>query len=307
MTTTVYSDLAQNYDPVLTTSVSQVVTSALSAVSGVVTLVLTLFVIVLGVLLILHELHWKVAVNRGLRAVAVGTLLTAAYYNQFVQQPFLTDLPNWATQVINNAPAANSVSEQFDLLLDAVTHEGAAIKIQAAGDVIVGAVKSFEVDIIVGGIGTILDIIFAIYEFTRFVVGLIVCIGPFVIMGLMFDYTRSFADRWVSKLVGGLLLQIMYVVLVQIMVRADTHYMVSVGNAVNSGVDEQVANLIQIVVFFLMGAGVAVLIPAVAAYMGGGTPISPGALTNLPENVIRLARSIRNIGGARRTSPQPAE
>lgn len=304
MTTTVYSDLAQNYDPVLTTSVGQVVSSALSAVSDLVATVLTLFVIVLGVLLIMHELHWKVAVNRGLRAAAVGTLLTAAYYNQFVQQPFMTDLPNWLTQVINNAPAVNSVAGQFDLLLDAVTHEGAGVKQQAAGDIIVGALKSFEVDLIVGGVGTILDFVFAIYEFTRFIVGLIVCVGPFIIMGLLFDYTRSFADRWISKLVGGLILQLMYIVLVQLMIRADTHYMVSIANAANSSVDEQIGTLIQIVVFFLMGAGVAVLIPAAAAYMGGGTPLSPGALTRLPENLMRLARS---VGRAPQTSPKPAE
>ena len=44
--------------------------------------------------------------------------------------------------------------------------------------------------------------------------------------------------------------------------------------------------------FFLMGAGVAVLIPAVAAYIGGGAPLSPGALMRLPENLMRLARGI---------------
>ena len=306
MTTTVYNDLAQNYDPVLTTSVGQVVSSALGAVSGVVTTVLTLFVIVLGVLLVMHELHWKVAVNRGLRAVAVGALLTAAYYNQFVQQPFLTDLPNWIAQVINNTSATASVAGQFDLLLDAVTHAGAAVKTLAAGDILVGAIKSFEVDLIVGGVGTILDVVFAIYEFTRFTVGLIVCVGPFVIMGLLFDYTRSFADRWVSKLVGALLLQLMYIVLVQIMIKANTHYMVSIANATTTGIDEQVASLIQIVVFFLMGAGVAVLIPAIAAYMGGGTPLSPGALTRLPENLMRLARSI-NRAPPRPATPKPAE
>ena len=304
MTTTVYSSLAAKYDPVLTQSIGDVVSNALGAASDLVATVLTLFVIVLGVLLLMHELHWKIAVNRGLRAAAVGTLLTAAYYNQFVQQPFMTDLPNWLTQVINNSPAVNSVAEQFDLLLDAVTHEGAGVKQQATGDIIVGAVKSFEVDLIVGGVGTILDVIFAIYEFTRFIVGLIVCVGPFIIMGLLFDYTRSFADRWISKLVGGLILQLMYIVLVQIMIRADTQYMVSIATPANSSVDEQIANLIQIVVFFLMGAGVAVLIPAAAAYMGGGTPLSPGALTRLPENIMRLARS---LGRTPRPSPQSAE
>lgn len=305
MTTTVFTSLSQQYDPILTTSVGQVVSNALGAVSGLVTTVLTLFVIVLGVLLIMHELHWKIAVNRGLRAMAVSALLTASYYNQFVQQPFLTDLPNWVVQSVSGAPAPTSVPGQFDLLLDAVTHEGAGIKEQAAGDIIVGAIKSFEVDLIVGVSGTVLDVIFAVYEFTRFVVGLIVCVGPFVIMGLLFDYTRSFADRWVSKLVGGLLLQLMFIVLVAIMIKADTAFMVSIANAdAGASIDQQVANLVQIIVFFLMGAGVAVLIPAVAAYMGGGTPLSPGALTRLPENLMRLARS---LGRTPRTAPKPAE
>jgi len=195
VTTAVYSDLAGFYDPILTTSVGQVVSTALASVSGLLTTVLTLFVIVLGVLLLMHELHWKVAVNRGLRAVAVGALLTAAYYNQFVQQPFLTDLPAWMASAVSSAPAVSSVAGQFDLLLDAVTHEGAAIKELASNDVIVGAIKSFEVDLIVGVIGAILDVIFAIYEFTRFIVGLVVCLGPFVIMGLLFDYTRTFAGN----------------------------------------------------------------------------------------------------------------
>jgi type IV secretion system protein VirB6 len=299
MATTVYTSLAQNYDPILTTSVGHVVSNGLSAVSGLVTTVLTLFVIILGVLMLMHELHWKVAVNRGLRAVAVGALLTAAYYNQFVQQPFLTDLPNWIAQAVSNGPTITSVAGQFDLLLDAVTHEGAAVKQQATG--IVGAIKSFEVDLIVGVIGAILDVIFAVYEFTRFVVGLAVCIGPFVIMGLLFDYTRSFADRWVSKLVGALILQLMFVVLVQIMITADTQFMILMENANTSGLDEQIANLVNIIVFFFMGAGVAVLIPGAAAYIGGGVPLSPSALTRLPENLLRLARS-----ASRPTPPKPA-
>lgn len=291
MTTTVYTSLAQQYDPILTTSVGQVVSSGLAAVSGLVTTVLTLFVITLGVLMLMHELHWKVAVNRGLRAVAVGALLTAAYYNQFIQQPFLTDLPNWIVQAISNAPASNSVAGQFDLLLDAVTHQGAAVKQQAAGGIsIVDAIKSFEVDLIVGASGTVLDIIFAIFEFTRFIVGFVVCVGPFVIMGLLFDYTRSFADRWISKLLGAMILQLMFVVLIQVMIKADTVFLVQIENANTSGLDEQLASMINIVVFFLMGAGVAVLIPSAAAYIGGGVPLSPSALTRLPESLMRLLR-----------------
>jgi type IV secretion system protein VirB6 len=301
MTTTVYSSLDQQYDPILTASVGQVVSSGLASVSGLITTVLTLFVIVLGVLLVMHELHWKVAVNRALRATAVGALLTAVYYNQFVQQPFLTGIPNWMAQAVNNAPAVSSVAGQFDLLLDAVTHEGAAIKELASSDVIVGAIKSFEVDLIVGAIGAILDVIFTIYEFTRFIVGLVVCLGPFVIMGLLFDYTRTFADRWVSKLIGAMLLQLMYVVLVQIMIRADTAFMVHIENAATSGIDEQLANLVNIIVFFLMGAGVAVLIPGVAAYIGGGVPLSPSALTRLPGNIAAaISRAMRA------TPPKPA-
>ena len=55
----------------------------------------------------------------------------------------------------------------------------------------------------------LLVITFAIYEFAVIIMGIMVAIGPVLVVGYLFEATKGVADRWVGKLITYSLLTLL--------------------------------------------------------------------------------------------------
>lgn len=267
-----FAPFAQQFDTGLNTAVSRVITTGLAACAQELGAALVIFIIVQGALIAFRRYDYWRGLTNMLRAACVGLLLTAGYYAAYVQTPFLTTLPNWIAHVVNGASGPQAGAQQFDALLSATDHFAAAILQQATGVFQIGT--RIEVAVAVVFDVTAIGIAFVIWELASFMTGLVICVGPFVLIGLLFAATRPIAERWVSKLIGLLVLQLMVAVLLQVLIAGNTAYILQAQRTPGSGIEEQIMTLINIAAFAGISGLMAVLVPSVAAYIGGGVSMN---------------------------------
>jgi type IV secretion system protein VirB6 len=202
----------------------------------------------------------------------------------------MTTIPNWIAHVVNGGAGPMAGAQQFDAVLSATGHFAATILKQTTlWDV--GA----RIDI---GIATLADLLtlgiaFVVWEVSSLMMGLVVCLGPFVLIGMLFSATRSITQQWISKLIGLLMLQLMIAVLLQVIIAGNDEYLRQVQAAPGTGIDEEIQALFDIVAFASMSAVIAVLVPGVAAYIGGG--VSLNVVGKMFQGLSRLAVAMRLI------------
>lgn len=267
-----FGPFAEQFNAGLTTAVAHVIATALTACARELAFALVIFIIIQGALIAFRRYDYWAGLTNMLRAACVGLLLTAGYYATYIQEPFLTTLPNWIAHVVNGASGPQAGAQQFDALLSATDHFAAEILQQATGMFEIGA--RIEVAVAVVFDVTAIGIAFVIWELAGFMMGLVICIGPFVLIGLLFSATRPIAERWVSKLVGLLVLQLMVAVLLQVLIAGNTAYILQAQSSPGAGIEEEIMTLINIAAFAGISALMAILVPGVAAYIGGGVSMN---------------------------------
>jgi type IV secretion system protein VirB6 len=145
-------------------------------------------------------------------------------------------------------------------------------------------------------VAVLLLITFAIYEFAIIIVGIMVAIGPVLIVGYLFEATKGVTDRWIGKLITYSLLSLLINVTLNTVLQGEKLYMRAILAQQASGaaaIPVEIKILLSLVMFFAMGAFIVVSLPVIAATLGGGNGVSPGA---------GLMRTVTNIasGGASR-------
>jgi type IV secretion system protein VirB6 len=107
-----------------------------------------------------------------------------------------------------------------------------------------------------------------------------VAIGPVLIVGYLFEATKVVADRWVGKLLTYSILTLLINITLNIVMQGEKLYMRMIvmqeGQGLTS-VPMEIKILIELAMFFAMGAFIVVSLPAIAAVLGGGLGVSPGA------------------------------
>lgn len=287
-----FAPFQQQFETGLNTTVSTVITSALQAVAPELTTALVIFIIIQGMLISFRRYDYWMGLTNIARATCVALLLSAGYYSTWIQSPFMTTIPNWIAHVVNGGSGPFAGAQQFDAVLSATDHFAAGILTQTTlWDV--GA----RIDV---GIATMADLIalgiaFVIWELASLMTGLVVCLGPFVLIGMLFSATRSITQQWIGKLIGLLVLQLMIAVLLQLIISGNNEYLRQVQAAPGTGIDEEIQALFCIVAFAGMSAVIAILVPGVAAYIGGGVSL----------NVVgRMAQAVSKLAIATRLMPK---
>jgi len=278
MATAVFQSLADNWDQAIANGVSQTVSLALQANATQLTTMLTIFVIFLGVLTAFGRVTWTAFIFAMSRASMVSLLLTAAYFNQFIQDPAMNTIPRWIAQSVAGAGGPKAGPQQFDQLRDQVIARQATILQQSTGLTMIA--ERFETAIIVWLIEAELALSFILWEFSRGMMGLLVATAPFIIGLFLFETTRSIATNLGGAAMTLLVMQLMLSILLQLEIDADSTFMqTALGEG---GVDVQIDNLASIFVFFLFGVVMTILIPTTAAQIGSGMIPSAAPLSSAP-------------------------
>lgn len=285
-----FSGFATQYASIFSTGTANAAQSGLSAVSGPLTAVVVIWIIVQGILVMRGDISARSGITKILRVVLVVSLLTSfSYFSTYIVDLFQNTLPNWAAGAITGSSGASTTPGMFDKVWNGSMAIAKAADAQLTPFNISGAV---ELALLEGGIGLCLIIAFAVYEIGQIMLGVVIAVGPFVLAGYLFDATRGVAERWLGKLIGLSILTLLIAIALTIILQGDVTYIHTAAAQGALDVETSIAVLMQATLFYALGAVIIVLLPSIAAYIGGGISFHPSQMVTLMMPVARSARSI---------------
>jgi type IV secretion system protein VirB6 len=300
-------DSASNYAPFyifdqtvqqpFTNGMNATVSSAISAIQGPLTAVIVLWIIISGILVVRGDVDARSGVTRLIKvSIIVGILMSTTLYNEYVVSFFTLGLPNWLANSFLGVTGAQPSAHQFD----AIWNEADVLFANAETNmnfynvlysVELGAMRDFVV--------VPIAVTFLIFEFAKIMMDVVVCIGPFILVGYLFEVTKGVADRWIGKLIGLTILTLLIDIVLSIILDGDrSYYNISMTGLTIATVAETVTICIQFVVFLSLGCLITGFLPAIASYLGGGISFSPlGMIASTMQTgrLIQAARS-RSVG-----------
>jgi type IV secretion system protein VirB6 len=281
-----FSDFSTQYAQIFSTGTANVVSEGINAVSGPLTALIVLWLIVQGILIMRGDISVQSGVTKIIHvSIVVGLLSSFALFSQYIVDLFQTTLPNWAANAI---AGGNGVGITAPRLFDKVWNGSMAIAQTADAQLkLWDVVDGVELDLLEVAIGACLLIAFAVYEIGQIMLGVVIGVGPFVLAGYLFDSTRGIAERWLAKLIGLSILTLLIAIALEIILQGDVTYIQAAAATGALDVQQSLAILMQAALFYALGAVIIVLLPSIAAYIGGGVSFSPGQLAAV---VIPAAR-----------------
>lgn len=280
----VFATISGQFDPALSAAATAVVSNAIAANAVILTSALTLYVITWGTLCAFGQVSVSALMAAAGRAAAVSLMMTAAFFLPYIQQPFLTTIPNWIANAAGGGDGGNAAT-QFGQLWSATLHMEAQIYQQASG--IFYIAERIQAGIIAMGVGCLLVIDFFVWEIARWMMDVLVCVGPFVLWLYLFRATRDVPLRWFGKMVGILILYVLIDVTMQVVLRADMAFMES-AQAAGGGLDLQLASLTSCFVFDIFGTAMLIMCPMVASYIGGGIGVPTAQIAQVVRTGVRM-------------------
>jgi type IV secretion system protein VirB6 len=286
-----FSDFANQYASIFSAGTSNAVSSGLSAIAGPLAAVVAVWIIVQGILVMRGDVSVRSGITKILRVVLVVSLLTSfGLFSSYVVDLFQTSLPNWAAGAITGAGgSATTTPGMFDKVWNGSMAIAKAADAQLTAWDIADAV---ELALLEGGIGLCLILAFAVYEVGQIMLGVVIAVGPFVIAGYLFDSTRGIAERWLGKLIGLSILTLLIAIALTIILQGDVTYIQTAAATGALDIETSIAVLMQATLFYALGAVIIVLLPSIAAYIGGGISFHPAQMVALAMPVARTARAI---------------
>ena len=124
-----------------------------------------------------------------------------------------------------------------------------------------------------GGIGLMLCA--GVYLISRFLLAIVVVLGPVAISCAMFNSTRPIFERWIGKGVSLIILQVAAIITLQIVISGDQTFMAALNPS--SGTPDlptQLQHLTSMAIWLLLGAFAIYSLPAVAYSIGTGVAAS---------------------------------
>jgi type IV secretion system protein VirB6 len=263
-TSQVFQQLGSSWDTVFTTSISATISTAISQNATLFASILTLWVIISGIATMFGRMTMADWVYGATRTAIVGTLLTTAAFAQYIQTPFQTTIPNWIATTISGGANATG-PQQFDAIFNqigvAVGHIEQQLSWTDVGQYVECAFISFF---------TLAELItcFCIWEFSKGMIGLLIAVAPFLLGFYLFQATRHIVLALAGQAITALITMLMVNIMVALAVTANTSYMTQI--ATTGGVGAQISSLVGVVGFFLFSDIIVIMIPGIAARIGGG-------------------------------------
>ena len=278
MNHTPFTNMANNFGVAFGTGTQTAIASMLAAVATPLLAAVTLWFIVQGILVMRGDIDARGGITRIIKvALVVGILTSSGLYTAYVQTLFMTTIPNWFATAAGGNPAIVNTPQTFDNMWQVTEHTIELVGAQIAIYDVVDAVSLVLIEL---SIMVFLVVTFAIYEFAAIATGIMVAIGPVMIVGYLFEATKGVTDRWIGKLITYSLLTLLINVTLAVVLQGEKAYMRLILTQQASGlaaVPVEIKIMIELMMFFAMGAFIVVSLPAIAATLGGGLGISPGA------------------------------
>ena len=298
MNNTPFENIASDLSTAFSAGVTQATTNGLSAISAPLMALVVLWVIVQGILVMRGDIDARGGVTRIIRvALVVGLLTSSGLYTSYVATLFQTTLPNWIGSSISNTANVSNTPQAFDQIWNTTVHEIVTVQSQVNWYDVVDQVSLSLIEMIVN---ILLLVTFAIYEISQVMMAVIVAVGPFVLAGYLFDATKRVAENWLGKLIGLTILTLLVNIVLVTILAGEQLYIRSIVNNPASGagaVPVEVQILFELCMFLGLSAFIVVLLPGIAAAIGGGIGFNLGGAARTTSMALggasRIARSGR--------------
>jgi type IV secretion system protein VirB6 len=275
-----------------TNGMTGTVSAAMSAIQGPLTALVVLWIIVTGIMVMRGDVSARSGTTRIIRiAVVVGILMSTTLYNEYVVSFFTAGLPNWLSSAFLGVTGTQPSAHQFDAIWD---QANVLILVAHKNLNFYNVLYSVELAMVQDFIAVPIFITFLIYETAKIMMDIIVCVGPFVLAGYLFEATRGVADRWIGKLIGLSILTLLVDVVLSIIIDGDQAYFnVSMTSLTGATITDTITIVIQFLTFLTLGSLISVFLPGTASVIGGGVAISPMAMVEAAMGAGRTLQTIR--------------
>ena len=267
-----------------TGGMASTVNAAMIAIQGPLTATVVLWIIVTGVLVMRGDVDARTGTTRIINvSIVIGILMSTTLYNQYIVSFFTNGLPNWfASSTVGTSGTAPSANSFDSIWFNTLKVFAIAENNLHWTDIV------YEIELVILQALVLLPIavIFLIYEMAQILIDVVVCLGPFVLIGYLFLATRAIADRFVGKLIGlSLLMLLVDIVLSFIISGFNSFVAMTLADIASGSKPAQVGMCLQLVVFFFIGCLITTFLPGIASFIGGGISVSPLAMAAAARSV----------------------
>lgn len=190
-------------------------------------IMMILMVMVIGIAVIFGNASPPGVVNRLIRmSIVVMFIAESGVYFHYVQDFFSTGLPNFFTNHVVDlytgaqpAKPGTSPGTGFDHALSVILSDAKAV-LKFAPSGINGIVPRLEVAAVETISVAALGFLFAVFIIVQALIGIVIVIGPILILGYLFDYTKRITDGWISALITLSILSLVVDIVVLVLVAA---------------------------------------------------------------------------------------
>ncbi len=284
-----YADFAASFDDAFGLGITSSIDNGLAATTGPMTTLLVIYVIVTGWLIMRGDMAARPGIFRIVRAGGVVMALSAAYFNPYIRDLFLTAIPAWVANAMTPGVLVNSVPQQLDLVRSATLHLSAVIYQNVTLDTLDSRISAGIADAIVG---IVLGLDVLVYSIARAFTGLALCVFPFIAAAYLFDATKGVVEAWIGKMISLSVLTLLVTIMANIVVKADSSFIRNMANNIGTtDIREQVAGLWGLAIFYFLCTIVMAGLPGLAYSIGRGIAIN----TNLSGAWNAPARALDRI------------
>ncbi|MGH7083422.1 MAG: type IV secretion system protein, partial [Acetobacteraceae bacterium] len=271
----VFEFIYQTYLTSIAGAISSVVDKALAAAQGPLDVTLILLLMIYGYEVITAQgTTFRQAMTRFMRiAVVVFLVANASAYNYYVVSFFTTGLPNFFAQHIAGAPGGTNPGATFDTVLTSMWYDTTLVWRNAPG-----WIKAIFFDMAAfaafGIVACSLVVMFAVFLVVQMLIGVTVTIGPILILGWLFDYTRKIVNGWIDVLLTLSLVTLTVNVLLELLVTAMKS---TLDNTVLTGpATDQLLSLLGIALVVLVLSASVLVLPRMIERIAGGVAAGVG-------------------------------
>jgi type IV secretion system protein VirB6 len=261
----------QAYSDGISSGISTVVSKTLSAAHLPLNAMLVIFVAILGYATLTGRMAYGDGVNRIVRMAFVVLFVTSAsVYNEYVVSFFTTGLPNFFAQNIAGASPGTDPGAGFDTIMTTMW-----IKSTKAWEAAPWGFKAIYDGLLIvlalAIVGCALVLMFAVFLVVQTLLGVVVAVGPLVILGYLFDYTKKIVDGWIDVLVTLSIVTLGVDVVLELLLKAITTALN--GLALSGSANNQLAQLLGIALVVLVLSAAVVILPRVVERIGNGVGV----------------------------------
>ncbi|MFD1488687.1 type IV secretion system protein [Ancylobacter vacuolatus] len=293
---TTFASLEDGFTAPLENFISSGSSNLASAVAGPLTLAVTLYVIITGILMMLGKIDTPIR-EIALRVIKLGIIIAlvkeSGTYQQFVTGIFFETLPNEITSALSSGSPMTGSS--LDGLMSQVQQTATDIMKQAGWDFTIVTYGMAGLALIVIALIS-MAVSFVVTLYAKIALSLVLALGPVFIACALFDSTRRMTEAWFAQVINYVVLQVLVVALGSLLIDildSQVAQATSLGDALMIP--------ISLGATFVAAGYILYQLPQLAASLaGGGMSLAYGTLARNDARGSTVAQSARYLAGKMR-------